>query len=134
MTPGLTEKQRRFVEAYMGQAKGNATEAARLAGYSGTPHALEVTASRLLRNAEVRAVLAHLAEQTTQDAIATAEECHSALTSILRKSDNEFARIKAIERLSKMRGYEAVEKQEIKHEGAMVRIVLPDNGRDGATA
>lgn len=26
----LTEKQRRFVEAYMGQAKGNATEAARL--------------------------------------------------------------------------------------------------------
>ena len=31
---GLTEKQRRFVEAYMGAAAGNATEAARLAGYA----------------------------------------------------------------------------------------------------
>lgn len=30
----LSEKQRRFVEAYMGRAAGNATEAARVAGYS----------------------------------------------------------------------------------------------------
>lgn len=30
----LTEKQHKFVEAYVGQAKGNATQAARLAGYS----------------------------------------------------------------------------------------------------
>ena len=30
---GLTPKQRAFVKAYRGQAKGNATEAARLAGY-----------------------------------------------------------------------------------------------------
>ena len=30
----LTEKQRKFVEAYVGEAKGNATKAARLAGYS----------------------------------------------------------------------------------------------------
>ncbi len=33
----LTEKQRRFVEAYVGEARGNATEAARLAGYK-KPH------------------------------------------------------------------------------------------------
>ncbi len=30
----LTERERRFVEAYMGAAAGNATEAAKLAGYS----------------------------------------------------------------------------------------------------
>lgn len=34
MAKGLSEKQRRFVEAYMGQAAGNALEAARIAGYS----------------------------------------------------------------------------------------------------
>lgn len=31
----LTEKQRRFVEAFMGEAKGNLTKAARIAGYKG---------------------------------------------------------------------------------------------------
>lgn len=31
----LTLKQRKFVEAYLGKANGNATEAARLAGYKG---------------------------------------------------------------------------------------------------
>jgi phage terminase small subunit len=30
----LTLKQRRFVEAYCGEAAGNATQAAKLAGYS----------------------------------------------------------------------------------------------------
>lgn len=32
--PGLSEKERAFVDAYCGQAEGNATTAARLAGYS----------------------------------------------------------------------------------------------------
>lgn len=31
---GLTYKQRRFIEAYLGEARGNASEAARLAGYA----------------------------------------------------------------------------------------------------
>ena len=31
--PSLTVKERRFVDAYLGDAKGNATEAARIAGY-----------------------------------------------------------------------------------------------------
>lgn len=31
---GLTGKQRMFVDAYLGEAKGNATEAARIAGYA----------------------------------------------------------------------------------------------------
>lgn len=34
MANGLTSKQRAFVEAYLGRANGNATEAARIAGYS----------------------------------------------------------------------------------------------------
>jgi phage terminase small subunit len=53
MTTKLTEKQRRFVEAYMGQAKGNATEAARLAGYSGNENALSQRGFELVRNSKV---------------------------------------------------------------------------------
>lgn len=44
----LTEKQRRFVEAYMGKAAGNATEAARLAGYKGNNNTLRVVGSENL--------------------------------------------------------------------------------------
>jgi hypothetical protein len=55
---GLTFKQRLFVAFYLGQANGNATEAARMAGYA-TPHP---EGARLLRNATVRAAVdAHLA-------------------------------------------------------------------------
>jgi phage terminase small subunit len=50
----LNSRQQAFVDAYA----GNATEAARLAGYKGSAHALEVTGSRLLRHAEVRKAIA----------------------------------------------------------------------------
>lgn len=56
-THKLTELQRRFVEAYMGAAKGNATEAARIAGYKGDDKSLAATASRLLRNVKVLAAI-----------------------------------------------------------------------------
>ena len=47
----LTLKQERFVAAYLGDAHGNATEAARIAGYK-SPHP---EGSRLLRNATIAA-------------------------------------------------------------------------------
>jgi|SRR5690554_820481 len=50
---GLTEKQRRFVEAYMGAAAGNATEAARLAGYGGDENTLSQTGHQNLRNPKI---------------------------------------------------------------------------------
>lgn len=50
----LTERERRFVEAYMGAAAGNATEACRRAGYRGSDNALGVQGRRLLRKAKVR--------------------------------------------------------------------------------
>ncbi len=57
MSAKLTELQRRFVEAYMGAAKGNATESARIAGYKGGDKSLAATASRLLRNVKVQAAI-----------------------------------------------------------------------------
>ena len=49
--PKLTLKQQLFVDAYLGAANGNATEAARMAGYK-SPHP---EGSRLLRNATILA-------------------------------------------------------------------------------
>lgn len=51
----LSERERRFVEAYMGQAAGNATEAAKQAGYSARNAAPQ--GSRLLRKANIRQAL-----------------------------------------------------------------------------
>jgi len=53
---GLTERQRRFVEAFMGRCQGNATEAARVAGCP--KRSAHVTASRWLKNAKVKAGIA----------------------------------------------------------------------------
>lgn len=46
----LPEKRRKFIEAYLGTANGNATEAARIAGYASPT----VEGSRLLTFADVR--------------------------------------------------------------------------------
>jgi phage terminase small subunit len=43
------------VVAFLGEAKGNATLAAKMAGYSGDADTLKVQGSRLLTNAYVRA-------------------------------------------------------------------------------
>jgi phage terminase small subunit len=54
----LTAKQQLFIEAYLGAARGNATEAARLAGYEGDGDALGVTGHRLLSNARIAEAVA----------------------------------------------------------------------------
>lgn len=52
---GLTEKQRRFVEAYMGEAAGNAGKAYRLAGYTASTDQTAWTGGcNLLRNTKVQ--------------------------------------------------------------------------------
>lgn len=52
---GLTERQRRFVEAYL--ETGNATQSAKRAAYKGNDVALAVQGARLLRTAKVARVL-----------------------------------------------------------------------------
>ena len=50
----LTEKQRLFVEAYVGPSRGDPTDAARRAGYAGDAASLERTGRRNLENRSVR--------------------------------------------------------------------------------
>lgn len=59
----LTEKQRRFVEAYMGEAAGNATEAARQAGYAGDDITLASVGYENLRKPQIRAAIESRAEE-----------------------------------------------------------------------
>ena len=66
-TSNLNERERRFVEAYMGEAAGNGTKAAEVAGYSARNAGPQ--GSRLLRKANIRAAIA----ARTQDDPAVAD-------------------------------------------------------------
>jgi hypothetical protein len=58
----LTLKQRRWVEAYFGEAAGNATKAARLAGYEGTDAVMAVQGYENRRNPNIQKVTEALTE------------------------------------------------------------------------
>jgi phage terminase small subunit len=45
---GLSLKQQKFIDAYLGAANGNGTKAAQLAGYKGSPQTLKAVASENL--------------------------------------------------------------------------------------
>lgn len=53
----LNERQRRFVEAYMGEAKGNAMDAARIAGYSPNHNTLHSAAQTLMKDPRIKAAI-----------------------------------------------------------------------------
>jgi len=94
----LTAKQQAFVEAYA----GNATDAARRAGYTGTDHALEVTGSRLLRNAEVTAAIASRQAPAKAARIATRAERQEFWTSVAFDESQKMSdRLRAAELLGK---------------------------------
>ncbi len=66
----LTLKQKLFVEAYLGEAHGNATEAARIAGYEGNSKTLEAVGRQNLANTRIAALVA----ERVADAALTADE------------------------------------------------------------
>lgn len=101
----LTEKQRRFVDAFMGAAKGNATEAARIAGYKGTPGALHVTATRTLSNAKVHAAIAERRKAEADTAIMDRQGLQQFFHTMASDDDKRPGdRLKAAELLGKMTG------------------------------
>lgn len=53
MANGLTTKQEAFVAAYIGQARGNATEAARIAKYQGSSETLASVGAENLRKPQI---------------------------------------------------------------------------------
>lgn len=140
----LTPKRQAFVDAYTGPAQGNATEAARMAGYAKPGQ----EGHRLLKNAEVAAAVQKVALEQRSRAIADREERQTFLTSVMRgevgrievedeegnvlvESPRARDRIRAAELLGKMQG-DFVEQMQVEHSGQVagqVVFYVPDNGR-----
>lgn len=66
----LTAKQQRFVDAY----SGNATEAARLAGYAGSAEVLGQVGAENLKKPQIAAAIAKRESKVTKKLIATREQ------------------------------------------------------------
>lgn len=114
----LNERQRRFVEAYMGRAEGNATEAARMAGYgeNSDDGYLAVQGSRLIGNDKIREAIA--ARVVNDPLVADREELQRFFTLVMRGEEGEGVqmkdRLKAAELLGKTR---AEFKDKVEHTG-----------------
>ncbi len=86
----LTQKQRLFVEAYIGACNGNAREAARAAGYSGDDNALSQRGFELVRNPKI----AELVGVRVQEAVMRANEVLSELSAIAKADWQDFLEIR----------------------------------------
>jgi phage terminase small subunit len=82
----LTHKQELFVEAFIGQAKGNGTEAARLAGYSGNDETLSAVATENLR----KPLIASRVRVRVDQAGATADRVLSEIADIAFAANEGF--------------------------------------------
>ena len=96
----LTTKQKAFVAAY----RGNAAEAARIAGYS--PKWADRQAHTLMeKNGEIADAIREREKERTDSMIATREERQTFWTSVLRDPETELRdRLRASELLGKSEG------------------------------
>lgn len=85
----LTEMQIKFCEAYQGAAAGNASEAYRMAGYTGNESTVRSGAARLLRNINIHEHLRAMAESVSgpDSPVADRTERLKYYTSIMRGVD-----------------------------------------------
>jgi len=103
--PGLSEKERAFVRAYTGPAKGVGTVAAKMAGYS--HKGASVRAVELLARRSVRVEIQRLRAMAVQRAVATNEQIDLVLSGLLKHPDWK-ARAVAARELNKTRGRHSV--------------------------
>lgn len=97
----LNQKEKRFVELYVGQCNGNATEAAKLAGYSKV--SAHVLGHRLLKKVKIRKAIDAFNKKRETPQIATARERDELRTEFLRDtSTHKSIRLKAGEALDKV--------------------------------
>lgn len=97
----LNHRQRAFVAVYA----GNATEAARAAGYRGSARVLEVTGSRLLSHAEVRAAIEARQAVELRPAVADRQEVEEMLTKHVRNFGAPDLQLRAQAQLAKMKAW-----------------------------
>lgn len=84
-----TDRQQRFIMAYLGEARCVGVRAAKLAGYEGTDESLRVTAARLLANANVRARI----DEVLQAEALSAAEVLRELTAVATAPTTHFMQV-----------------------------------------
>jgi hypothetical protein len=87
---GLTTKQRLFIEHFLGAARGNATEAARLAGYKGNDNTLSQMGAKLVRNGKIAAFISN----RVTEAAMPANEVLESLSEIARAPWQQFTKVR----------------------------------------
>lgn len=128
----LPEKRRRFVVAYVGEAAGNAIDAARMAGYR-SPHP---EGARLLQIATVGAAIASLRAPAEEEAICGIEELRRLWSQMARTGTVQRGgaalpleprdQLKAMELLGKSQGA-FLERHEVEHKGThVIGVLYPD--------
>lgn len=88
--PKLTLKQRLFVDAYLGVAAGNATEAARIAKYAGNENTLSQTGLQNLRKPNI----AYYVEKKITESAMSADEVLKELAAIAKCDWKDFIEIR----------------------------------------
>jgi phage terminase small subunit len=100
----LTLKQKLFVEAYLGRAAGNATEAARVAGYAGDDATLAQVGHENLRKPEISAAVQCRVSQASMET----QEILLELSRVARMDTSTpgglASKVRALEVLAKIQG------------------------------
>lgn len=98
----MTPKQKAFIAAYA----GNATEAARVAGYRGSDKVLGQTGHHLLKNREIAEAIAKRQEKREEKLVADRAEVETQLTAFFRNEKlGVRERLQALNLFSKMQGF-----------------------------
>ncbi len=122
----LTTKQKAFVAAY----DGNATEAARAAGYSGSDATLATAGYRLMRHAEVRAAINAREEGALAPLVLTREERQELWSRMaMDEKLDASVRLRASELLGKSQA-DFTERVEIKGELTLLELIRESMGKN----
>jgi phage terminase small subunit len=106
----LNVREQRFVDAYLGSARANATKAVLTAGYTQNYGSARTLGARLLAKVHIRGAIHARAARETQAAILSAEQRDVLLSSIARDEigAEPLERIRAISELNRCSGRHAV--------------------------
>ena len=132
----MNARKERFCLEYA--ASGNATQAAIAAGYS--PRSARSQGQRLLTNADIKARIEELQQETRREKIADIDAILAFWTVVLQDPHAKTAdRLKASELLARSQGafLRAFERAGDDSDGGIVDdviVYLPDNGRGGGGA
>ena len=122
---GINTRQRKFVEAY----DGNATEAARKAGYKGNGDTLSVVGCKLLGLAKVKKLIEARQAKEIKALVATRQERQAFWTEVMKSKREEMqSRLRASELLGKSEA-DFTDKMEVKMNVSLSERLQKARGR-----